>query len=260
MAVERGHGDAVKVLREAGLLQVKTLEDAIVFGAVDDVKKYIKDKKDADRPLEPSASVYSEGTTPLMLASYVGNLDADRYLVELGADVGLKEKSTQKENALMKASERGNTEIAKLLIGKGADVNAIDVDQMTALYKASQSGHPNTVRLLLDAGAKLSVKTKIYQGTALIAASDSGHAEVVKLLLDSGANVNEADVEKETPLIKAAWNGHVAVAEALLKAGADARLKNKSGNTALDVAKLTLTPTPENKARMIALLEAAAAK
>jgi ankyrin repeat protein/outer membrane protein assembly factor BamB len=260
IAVAQGHRDVVIVFKDAGLLQVKTVEDAIAFGAAEDVKRYVKDKKDADKPLAPGAVVSAEGTTPLMLASYLGNLDAARYLVDLGADVNLKEKSTQKENALMKASERGNTEIAKLLIGKGTEVNATDVDQMTALYKAARSGHADTVKLLLDSGAKIGVKTKIYQDTALIATSDAGHAEVVKILIDSGANVNEADMDKETALIKAAWNGHVAVAEVLLKAGADARLKNKSGSTALDIAKATFTPPPENKAKMIVLLEGEAAK
>ena len=260
MAAAQGHSDVVKVFKDAGLLQVKTIEDAIAFGDSNELKTYVKDKRDADRPLEPSALVIAEGTTPLMLASYVGNIDAARYLVELGADVSLKEKTNQKGNALMKASERGNTEIAKLLIGKRADVNATDADQMTALYNAAQAGHPDTVRLLIDSGAKTGTKTKLFQDTALIAASSAGHAEVVKLLLDNGAEVNETDKDKETALIKAAWSGHLSVAEALLKAGADARLKNKSGNTALDAAKLSFTPTPENKARMIALLEGAAAR
>jgi len=67
--------------------------------------------------------------------------------------VNLREKSNQKGSALMKASERGKTEIAKLLIAKGADVNATDTDKMTALYHAAQFGHADTVRLLLDSGA-----------------------------------------------------------------------------------------------------------
>jgi ankyrin repeat protein/outer membrane protein assembly factor BamB len=260
MAIERGNGEVLKVFKDAGLLQVKTLTDAIAFGSAGDVKNFITDKKDVDRPLESGMLTYAEGTTPLMLASYLGNLDAARYLVDLGADVNRKEKSTQQENALMKASERGNTEIVKLLIGKGAEVNATDVDQMTALYKAAQSGHADTVKILLDSGAKMGTKTAIYKDTALIAASSAGHAEVVKLLLDRGANVNETDKEKETALMKAAWGGYVAVAEALLKAGADASLKNKSGNTALAIAKLALASSPENKEKMIALLEGAAAK
>jgi ankyrin repeat protein len=258
MAIERGNGEVLKVFKDAGLLQVKTLTDAIAFGSVGDVKNFITDKKNADQSLE--SGTLGEGTTPLMLASYIGNLDAARYLVELGADVNLKEKSTQQESALMKASERGNTEIVKILIGKGAAVDATDIDKMTALYKAAQSGYADTVKILLESGAKTGTKTAIYQDTALIAAASAGHAEVVKLLLDRGANVNETDKEKETALMKAAWGGHVAVAEALLKAGADAGLKNKSGNTALAIAKLAFAPAPENKEKMIALLGGAAAK
>jgi len=54
------------------------------FGTAAHVRTYFKDKKEADRPLEQSVLAIAKGTTPLMLASYHGNLDAVRYLLELG--------------------------------------------------------------------------------------------------------------------------------------------------------------------------------
>jgi len=77
------------------------------------------------------------------------------------------------------------------------------------------------------------------------------------LLLGAGANVNEANKEKETALIKAAWKGYVDVAEVLLERGADARSTDKRGSTALDAARATFMAKPEDKRRMIELLEKA---
>jgi ankyrin repeat protein len=56
--------------------------------------------------------------------------------------------------ALMIAAERGHKEVVKLLLKKGADVNARDKDGWTALKNASYYGHKEIVELLKSYGAK----------------------------------------------------------------------------------------------------------
>jgi len=53
----------------------------------------------------------------------------------------------------MEASARGYTEFVKLLLDKGADVNAKD-GIWTALNLAQERRHPDIVQLLKNAGAK----------------------------------------------------------------------------------------------------------
>jgi len=56
--------------------------------------------------------------------------------------------------ALIEASEKGYTEIVKLLLKAGADVNAEDGDGRTALILAKEQGYIEIVDLLKKAGAK----------------------------------------------------------------------------------------------------------
>ncbi|KAF2675923.1 hypothetical protein K458DRAFT_437678 [Lentithecium fluviatile CBS 122367] len=68
------------------------------------------------------------------------------------------------------ASVRGHEAVARLLLDKGADVNAQGGDFGNALQAASYGGHELVVRLLLDKGADVNVQGGGF-GNALQAAS-----------------------------------------------------------------------------------------
>jgi ankyrin repeat protein len=79
-----------------------------------------------------------------------------------------------------------NTDIVKLLLDAGADVNLQGGNYGTALQAASAGGHSRSVRLLLDAGADVNLMGGKY-GSALQAAQQNGHDGIVDLLLSAGA-------------------------------------------------------------------------
>ena len=56
------------------------------------------------------------------------------------------------------------------------------------------------------------------------------------LLIRQGANVNSANRDGSTPLMAAATRGSDVIVKALLDAGAQVTAKNKTGQTALDIA------------------------
>lgn len=58
----------------------------------------------------------------------------------------------------MPSAEIGNTDMVKLLIAKGLDVNAKDKYGRTALMCAARGGHAEIMRLLLDSGADVNAK------------------------------------------------------------------------------------------------------
>jgi ankyrin repeat protein len=72
--------------------------------------------------------------------------------------------------------------VVKLLLDKGADINANGGSFSTALYVASEKGYDAVVKLLLDKGADVNAEGGMH-GTSLQAASAKGHEAVVQLLV-----------------------------------------------------------------------------
>ena len=93
--------------------------------------------------------------------------------------------------ALLPSSKNGS-EIAKMLISAGADVNA-PYKGWTPLILAAEHGDTVLMKLLLDKGANVSARN-IDERTALdVAAYPTGNKEAANLLISSGATVNIID-------------------------------------------------------------------
>ena len=133
----------------------------------------------------------------------------------------------------------GHKEIAELLIDKGADVDAQDVNGWTPLHCAARNGHKEIAELLLAKGADVGVKNKAGF-TPLHLAAYWDHTKIVKLLIAEGADVNAKDEDGVTPLHEAALWGHNEVAELLIANGAEVNAIIVSGpyqgKTPLDLA------------------------
>lgn len=75
-----------------------------------------------------------------------------------------------------------------MLLDRGADANASDLDKGSALQSASFSGNANIVRSLLDHGADIDAQEGELWNP-LHTAAQRGHEKVVQVLLDRGASV-----------------------------------------------------------------------
>jgi ankyrin repeat protein len=170
-----------------------------------------------------------KNATALMLASMGGYTEIVKLLLNKGADVNVKEP-TNGRTALMMASEKGYAEIVKYLLVKGADANIRDTKNgATALMWASQRGHTEIVRLLLDKGADVNAKAAIDGGTSLMLAAENNHPEVVKILLDNGADANIKNKNGVTASWLASYKGYNNIAEMLLAKGSNVNDKNNKG-------------------------------
>ena len=117
------------------------------------------------------------------------------------------------------------------------------VDGMTCLMMAAANGHLAICRLLIDKGAQVEAKDSIGW-TPLHLAALRGHVEIVRLLCDHGA-----DVEARTiyggwrPLHWAAINGHISVVKELIEErNAEINARDDLGRTALRVARDGINP------------------
>ena len=139
--------------------------------------------------------------------------------------------------ALHGASRGGHVTTVRLLLDRGADIEANNSNTRTPLHlpAAAWRGHGAAVGLLPDRGAAIEAKA-FYGKTPLLAATVCGHEVTVGLLLDRGADIEANDFGGLTPLHIATWCGHEATVGLLLDRGADIEAKDSSGRTPLHMA------------------------
>jgi len=126
------------------------------------------------------------GGTPLMYAAYIGNIEVIKLLIEKGADVNAR--NNHNGTALMLAAQRGDLVLVKLLIEKGADPRVRHASGYTALMyaAASESSDSELIKVFLAKGVELNVKANDGE-TALKLAGRKGRTEIVRLLEKAGA-------------------------------------------------------------------------
>ena len=122
-----------------------------------------------------------DGWTALHLAAFFGQIDTARVLIQKGADVNARSKNEMANCPLHSAAAGRHFAVCELLISDGADVNATQHGGYTALMAAGQHGDRGLAELLIKRGASRAPKTD--QGkTAADIAADSGHEELAAFL------------------------------------------------------------------------------
>ena len=174
-----------------------------------------------------------QSASPVADAAARGDKAAVRDLLKQGADVNAAQGDGM--SALHWAAERGDAELADLLVYGGANSGAVTrIGQYTPLHLAAKTGSPAVVQTLIKAGADVNVKSNPSGATPIHLAALAGSADVINLLADAKADVNAREAEwEQTPLIFAASANRAEAITALIKRGADPNLATKT----IDVTK-----------------------
>ncbi len=156
----------------------------------------------------------------------------DNNLTELKALLDQKVAADTADNRgitpLMYAAEIGSVDAMRLLLDRGADVNAQNAFGSTALmWSVSDAAK---VRLLLDHGAQVNTAAKSGRTALIIAAFTNPSAEVVRLLLAKGAKVDVLDKRHVTPMNAATFGNDTATVRLLWKPAPTSRLRTPSSD------------------------------
>jgi ankyrin repeat protein len=176
----------------------------------------------------------AEGTTALMFASR--DLEKVKLLVERGADVNAR-AATGMTALMVAARYRGNIDVLRLLLKKGAKPNAdkgVEVrNDASAFFFAVMAGDTQMAGALLEAGARTGDRMKIIGRFAQspLLYSTFLDAAMVEFLISKGANPNEVDDDKVSVLGWAAIGNNTGVAQVLLKRGAQVNHVDNVGMT-----------------------------
>lgn len=161
-----------------------------------------------------------------------------RLLVSRGAEVNARvtnDEGLREAPILTLAAGNGSGEILTLLLEAGAVTSARDARGGTPLMTAAFLGHPDCVQLLIDHGSPLEAQDDSGY-TALMYAANAGHLACVTALFEAGADVHARDEEGNRPLAFAAQHGFREVVDLLLTAGADPAATGSHGMSAIDLA------------------------
>ncbi|PVD39592.1 hypothetical protein C0Q70_02227 [Pomacea canaliculata] len=161
------------------------------------------------------------GISPLMLAAMNGHTAAVKLLLDMGSDINAQIE-TNRNTALTLACFQGRHEVVSLLVDRKANIEHRAKTGLTPLMEAASGGYVEVGRVLLDKGADVNAApVPSSRDTALTIAADKGHYRFVELLLHRGAAVDVKNKKGNSPLWLACNGGHLDVVQLLVSAGAD---------------------------------------
>jgi ankyrin repeat protein len=195
--------------------------------------------------------------TGLHAAAHKGDVDKIRRLAAAKADLNARDANGR--TPLHVATFAKQREAVRALVQAGAAIDLLENDRYDGVTIASVANDEETLRVLLSLGASAKQVTSRYDGTALIAAAHLGHAGVVDQLVRAGAPLDHVNNLHWTAAIEAVVLGdggprHQATLKTLIDAGANLQLKDRTGNTPLQLAR------SRGYTEMVKLLEAGKAR
>ncbi|XP_033635280.1 transient receptor potential cation channel subfamily A member 1 homolog isoform X2 [Asterias rubens] len=172
--------------------------------------------------------------TPLHIAAEKGYIQIVKILLERGAS--LEAKNEEEQTALHLASKHGRVHTLNELVRQDiTGINDEDENSNSPLHLAATEGHAKCVLALIAAGADIEARNHTLW-TPLDCSAANGWVKCATALLENDSPVDPIDKSKTTPLHLACRNGHVEMVKLLATWGADLSLKDADNRNCLDLA------------------------
>ncbi|XP_013359611.1 PREDICTED: E3 ubiquitin-protein ligase MIB2 isoform X4 [Chinchilla lanigera] len=181
----------------------------------------------------------NQGRTALQVATYLGQVELVRRLLQARAGVDLPDE--EGNTALHYAALGNQPEAARVLLSAGCGADALNGTRSTALHVAVQRGFLEVVRVLCERGCDVNLPDA-HADTPLHSAisAGTGASGIVEVLTEvPGVNITATNSQGFTLLHHAALKGHaLAVRKILVRARQLVDAKKEDGFTALHLAAL----------------------
>lgn len=174
----------------------------------------------------------AQGLTPMHLGTCSGETATIKLLLRHGWPVDVR--SACGHTALHYASMRDQQDAVRLLLQRGANPVARDLEQMTPLLLAAESGHVQVMRQLLHREKEIQQHLPALVGRKI---PPSYEQVLMPYLLNGNTHLNEI-VDGRTVLHQAAQSGHIAVARFVLRNGVQGSIKDREGRIPAQVAAI----------------------
>ncbi|XP_072279370.1 ankyrin repeat domain-containing protein 22 [Pyxicephalus adspersus] len=173
--------------------------------------------------------LYSE---PICQAAYENNLDEVQLLLaEDPKSLNVKD-SFGGDTPLICACRRGHIKVISYLLSMKADVNLKNNKERTCLHYAVRKRFTFLDYLLI-----VLLMPVMLIGYVIMISKSKLNERLIRLLLQSGVDVNAEDISGNTALHYACKMKSQAIVPILLEANANPNLKNKEGESPIDIAE-----------------------
>ena len=144
-------------------------------------------------------------------------------------------------SALHWATQRGDSEMIRLLLEQGSDPNFVSRWDYSAIHYAARSGSLAGINYLLKYGARVDARSLTSGYTSLLYFYSQPLSKTFNLacsqrLIEAGANVNTQGINGATPLCYASQYGAIPGIQSLLKNSAEIDKPTFDGETPLTVS------------------------
>lgn len=162
--------------------------------------------------LHPSFG-WDEGAEPIHISVMKGDLPAVKEMLDWDQDVNAGMRGTG-VTPLHIAAQISDVEMARILLRRGAKINARDVVDYTPLHYAAELGRPEMVGLLLNHGADPNARTIsgytplhcAIKGAADWDKPNQRHPQTALVLLRNGARLDNKIISGLTEFDLSNWN------------------------------------------------------
>lgn len=169
----------------------------------------------------------------MIISASKGHLANVRNLLDRGADINAV--TVDNISALMYAAENGDLEMVRFLLNNGADPNIRPYNGITALISAAKLNYQQIVELLINNGARVNAADELGV-TAIHYSTAYNFPDLVEMLLFYDADPKIPDINGTPPIVTAAYNNSLESLKILVNNGVNINSQDKQGYTPLMIA------------------------